>query len=133
MSETLEYKVAFGTAFSTDGFDFTGKGKIQIEQDKVIYIGKKRWPFLAQLAVFIVLTFVLQIVGILIALIIISFFCVSKGTLLIEKSTISDVKRIGQVIRFQGKNIESGKTKKALFKVESEEQAIEVENILLNA
>ncbi|MEI6429199.1 MAG: hypothetical protein WCO45_12575 [Pseudanabaena sp. ELA607] len=131
-SDQIEYPVSFGTAFSIDGFGFVGKGKIQIADDKVILLGKTRWPFIAQLAIFIVLTVVIPGIGFFIALIVVSLVCVSDGTLTIDKSTISSVKRTGRKIVFKGKDPKSNGNKQGVFQSVSEEQAAAIESNLVN-
>jgi hypothetical protein len=135
--KSMEYKVVFGIGFSADGFRFVGKGKIQIEQDRVIFVGKKSWPFIAKFGIFLLITVVPLFLfgfglGWLGALFVFYYFCVSNGSLTIERSTISNVSRNRRIISFKAQHPKLRETKRTIFKVESEQQALQLESNLLS-
>jgi len=129
----MKYNVAFGSAFAVDQFGFVRKGQVTVEGDKVLFSGNKSWSTLAKVGIFLLIT-VLPLVlfgfglGFLFALLIIHYFCSSDGNISIQKTSITDVVRMGRKIQFKGQHPESGKTKKTVFKVDTEENAASLEN-----
>ncbi len=131
----MKYDVTFGSAFAVDRFGFVRKGQVAVEGGKVVFLGKKRWSILARLGVFLGITVLPLLLfdfglGWLLALILIHYFCASDGNLFIQKASITDVLRQGRQIRFRGQHPESGKTRKTVFKVDTEENAISLEHAL---
>ncbi len=122
------YKVSFGSAFSIDQFGFVRKGEIAIKPDTVIYYGNKSWSLLGKAIAFPFIVLILYLFGIgiffgLPALVILYYFGASKGSLSIKRESISDIKQVGKKITFKGIHPESGKIKKTIFKVNTEEKA----------
>ncbi len=122
------YKVSFGTAFTIDQFGFVRKGEIAIEPNRVIYYGNKSWSLLGKAIAFPFIVLLLYLFGIglffaLPALVILYYYGASDGSLSIKKDTISDIKQAGKKITFKGIQPESGKIKKTIFKVDTEENA----------
>ena len=134
----MQYNVTFGSAFSTDQFGFVRKGTVKLGTDTVMFSGKKGWSFMAKLGVFLVIIvlpmllfgFGLGWLGFLLTLVMIHYFCASDGALCIQKSSITGVKRKGKQIQFKGQHPDSGKIKKTVFKVDTEKNAISLENEL---
>lgn len=129
----MQCKVAFGSSFSVDQFGFVGRGAVITEAETVIFWGKKSWPWLAKLGAFIPITivlfvllsssFLLALLAPFIALVIIHYFCVSRGNLEIPKSSITNVQRQGRWIRFTGQHPKSGEVKQTVFKADNEQCA----------
>ncbi len=133
--DSVDYKIRFGSAFSIDQFGFVGQGKVGVEADKVVFSGRKHWSVLMRLLIFLLITVVpFALIGFtlvwFVALVVIHYFCTSSGTLTIEKSTITNIQRKGWMIRFKGQHPDSGKTKRTVFKVYSEEIAVKLEKEL---
>jgi len=131
----MTYNVSFGSAFEVDQFGFVRGGQITVEGGKVIFTGNKGWPVIAKVGVFLFLTIVPLLLfrfglGCLLALVIIHYFCASKGSLSVEQASLTDVRRNGRQIKFQGQHPESGKRKKTIFKVDTEENAVGLEREL---
>ncbi|MEW6265661.1 MAG: hypothetical protein AB1641_21520 [Thermodesulfobacteriota bacterium] len=132
--EVKQFIVSFRTAFTSD-FGFVRMGTISIGPEKVVLSGKKHWPVLAQIGVFLGITILPALLfkfglGFILALIIIHYFCVSNASLSINKTSIVDVERNGRQIKFMGRHPESGTAKKAVFKVDTEENAVLIYNEL---
>lgn len=132
----MQYGVTFGSSFSVDQFGFVRRGVITTEADTITFWGYKSWSWLAKFGVFVLLTIVLLMmlrVGLLepfIALVVIHYFCASRGSLSIQRSSIINVHREGRWMRFTGKHPESGKDRRTVFKVDTEQAAISLESEL---
>ena len=92
----MQYNVSFGSAFTVDQFGFVRKGTVTIEPDTVVYAGNKSWSILAKLGIFLLITLLPLFLfgfglGFLPALVVIYYFCASKGSLSIQRATISDI------------------------------------------
>ena len=124
----MQYNVSFGSAFAVDQFGFVRKGTVSIESDSVVYTGNKNWSALAKLGVFLLITLLPLFLfgfglGFLLALVVIHYFCASKGSIVIKKASISDIEQKGKQVKFKGEYSESGKIKKTVFNVDTEENA----------
>lgn len=136
----LTYKVAFGSASALDQFGFVRNGEIKIQGDQITYFGNKRWSILAQIIILLLILvglpalfgYALGFLSILLVLVIMDYFCTSAGTLSIPRQSVTDVKRKGRQIRFKASHPKSGKIKKTVFKVDTEENAMSLENVLKN-
>ena len=131
----MQYNVTFGSAFATDQFGFVRKGTVTTGTDAVVFAGKKSWSTMAKLGVFLAITVLPLLLfrfglGFFLALVVIHYLCASDGSLSIQKSSITDVERKGKQIKFKGQHPDSGKTKKTVFKVDTEENAMNLENEL---
>ncbi len=69
---------------------------------------------------------------VILAAVVIDYFCVSDGALSIHKASVTDVHRKGRQIMFKGQYLDSAKTKKTVFKVDTKENAVALENELRN-
>ena len=131
----MEYKIRYGSAFAVDEFGFVRKGKINITEDIVELSGNKHWSVLARLGVFLAITILPAVLfgfglGILLALVIIHYFCTSPGSVKFRRSHIKEVQRSGRKITFKAPIKEGGKFKKSLFKAATEEEARGIEEAL---
>jgi hypothetical protein len=129
----MQYNVSFGSAFAVDQFGFVRKGTVTTGGDTVVFAGKKSWSTMAKLGIFLAITILPLVLfgfglGFLLALVVIHYLCASDGTISIAKSTITEVQRNGKQIKFKGQHPNSGKTKKTVFKVDTEENAQSLEN-----
>ena len=131
----MKYDVRFGSAFAIDQFGFVRKGQVTVDNDKVLFSGNKSWSALAKVGIFFLITVLpYALLGFgfsfLLAFVVIHYFCASAGSLTIQKTSINDVVRKGRKIQFKGQHPESGKTKKTVFKVDTGENAVCLENEL---
>lgn len=134
----MVYNVRFGSAFATDQFGFVRAGKVAIEDSTVVFTGKKSWSPMAKVGVFLLITVVPLVLfrfglGFILALVVIHYLCASDGSITIQETSISDVQRKGRQIRFKGAQPETGKRKRSIFKVDTEENAIRLEKELTTA
>lgn len=133
----MEHLIKFGSAFTIDQFGFVGKGKINIDYSNVTLSGKRHWSTMARVGVFLAIT-ILPIIlfgfglGFLLSLVVIHYFCVSPALLKITLLDIREVKRSGKKITFLAPDKSKGnKTKKSLFYALTEEEAKEIEEVLV--
>lgn len=131
----MDYSVRFGSAFATDQFGFVRAGKVAVEESTVTFTGKKSWSAAAKVGVFLLITVVPLILfrfglGFLLALVVIHYLCASDGSITIQRASISGVQRKGRQIRFTGAHPETGKTKRSIFKADTEENAVRLEQEL---
>jgi len=130
-----KYSVSFGTAFLVDQFGFIRKGTVTAERDNIVLEGKKSWPVIAKVGVFLAITVLPMVLfkiglGFLLALFIVHYLCCSQGSLSIQKSTIRKVQRNGRLIKFWGQYPGSHATKKSVFKVDTKWNAASLEREL---
>jgi hypothetical protein len=128
------FTVRFGTAFAVDQFGFIGSGTIKFEGEEVTISGQRHWSTLARTGVFLGITVVPYLllgvgVGLLLALVVIHYFCASYDERRIEKSTISSVTHSKKKISFRSPN-DAGKLVKSLFRTRDVESASGIERLL---
>ena len=135
INRRMGINVTLGSTFAVDQFGFIRKGTVTIEDDKIIFSGKNHWSAIVRIGIFLFITIVPFLLfrfglGIFPALVVVHYFCVSDGKLAVSKATITNVIRKKRQMKFKGKHPESGKIKKPVFKVDSIENAVILENEL---
>jgi len=130
----MEYNVKFGTWYDIDRLGFVGKGKLSIDEKTghVHLTGRIRWPILAQLGIFLAITlgffFITGLpIGWLIALLLMDRLCASPGTIVLEKTIITNIKRSKRRISFMAPVEYGGRYRKCLFSAMTEEEAQAIE------
>lgn len=128
----MQYNVSFGSALEVDQFGFVREGTVTTRSDTVVIAGKKSWSALARAGVFLAITVLSLILvgfglGFIPALFVIHYFCASDGSLVVRKSTVRDVQRKGRQIKFRAEHPESGEYKKAVLRIDTEENARRLE------
>lgn len=131
----MKYNVTFGSAFAVDQFGFVGKGAVSVGESTVSFEGRKSWSTIVKLLVFLAITLLPLFLfgfglGWLLALVVIHYFCTSKGALSIQRASIEAVELKGRQLKFQGIHPETGKIRKTVFKAESEQAASSLADFL---
>ncbi|MBI5897812.1 MAG: hypothetical protein HZB40_01125 [Rhodocyclales bacterium] len=132
----MQYNVVFGSILTpVDAFGFVGNGTVTTGADAVVFAGKRQWPPLVKLGIFLVITILPLVVfkfglGFVVALFVIHFLCSSDGSLSIHKSTISNVQRNGKQIKFMAQHPDLGKTRATTFTVDTDQNAVSLEGEL---
>jgi len=131
----MEFQVNFGSAFAIDGFNFVRQGEVAVDDRSVTYTGKQKWSVGLQVVIFLVLTVVPYLIfgiglGLILALVVIHYFCASDGSISISKGTITDVVRKNRLITFKGIHPDTNRRCKAVNVMRNIEDAERLEDAL---
>jgi hypothetical protein len=123
-----------GFSFASEGFGFVGKGKLAIENQNVILSGKKKWPLIARVGIFLGVTVVPLLLfkfglGWLLALVIVYYACASAFTTSFLFSDISDLQQQGKKLKFCV-NTKDNIAIKTGFKASTEDEAVMIKDLL---
>jgi hypothetical protein len=129
------YDVYFGSALAVDGFGFVGRGTITVTDKTLIFDGKKSWSALAKIGIFLLVTLVPLVLfgfglGFVLALVLIYYFCASKGNSSISRSSVHTIRRKGRTISFKAINPDTGKEARAIFIARNEDEAERLEGLV---
>lgn len=128
----VEYQIKYGTAFAIDQFGFIGRGRVIIAEKEVELSGRKHWSGLIRFGIFWVIAALFGGLGLLLAFVVIHYFCASPASIVFRKESIREIKRLKNKITFLAFDKNGGKFKKGLFRAESEESAKAIENSLIS-
>ncbi len=143
-----QYQVNFGNLLVPEGFGFIQNGTVTVENNDIIFRGKKSWNFILKMILIFLISIAISI-GLLWAFKIqsngafnsfiilnvftlVNYFAVfSHQILSIPKDSITEVKRNGKQIKFKARHPETGQFKKTFFTVDTKENALMLEDILI--
>ena len=128
----VKYSVTFGSNFILDGFGFVRKGTLSFEKDAITLDGHKKLHVWYQILWFLILVvpcFLFGLLGVAIALTVVTYFCTSRQKLTVPMSSIQQVRRSNRIIQFTG-SAEDGIVRKGCVVARTTEEALSINSKL---
>jgi len=128
------FPVHFGSAFAADGFGFVRGGRVTLAGDTLTFQGPRRWPLLARLVAFVVLSvglfFLIELLAPFFALALVQYFAAFEGELELNTADVQVVALRGRRLVIEVPEPKSGARRKSILHLESDQQAAELAQLL---